>query len=54
MINDLFYAGKFVRQENLHPRLTRLMPTALTPGPGRKSFPASEGNLFPRLAWKKA
>ena len=53
MTNDLFYAGKFVRQENLHPRLTRLMPGALPPGIERKSFPARVGNLFPRLDWKK-
>jgi|GEM_PF-3341722 hypothetical protein len=54
MINDFFCAGKFVRQENLHPRLTRLMPIALPPGMERKSFPAPEGNLLPGLDWKKA
>jgi len=53
MINDFFYAGKFVRQENLRLRLTRLIPIALPLGSRRKSFPAPQGNLFPRLEWKK-
>jgi len=53
MTDDLSGAGKFVRQENLHPRFTGLMPAALPSGIEWKSFPAPEGNLFPGPDRKK-